>query len=140
MDLQQALAWAGNRSNGVLITIRKDGRPQSSDVAYRIVDDLIEVSITDGRAKTANLRRDPRAVFHLTDPPSWSYLSFDGTVDLTDTATAPDDPTADALVSYYRAVAGKDHPDWDEYRAAMVAEQRLLARFSPVSVVGQIHG
>ena len=140
MELEPALAWAAHRKHGVLITIRSDGRPQSSDVSYRLVDGRFQISVTDGRAKTANLRRDPRCVFHLTDIDSWSYLSFDGTAELTPPAADPDDATADALVEYYRAVAGEEHPDWDEYRAAMVAEGRLLVHLSPSSVVGQIHG
>ena len=140
MELQPAIDWAATRSHGVLITIRADGRPQSSDIAYRVVGGRFEISITDGRAKTANLRRDPRCVLHLTEIASWSYLSFDGTAELTAMTTDPGDATADALVEYYRAVAGKEHPDWDEYRAAMVAERRLLLRLTPTSVVGQIHG
>jgi len=140
MELQTALDWAAPRSHGVLITIRRDGRPQSSDISYRLVDGVFEISITDGRAKTANLRRDPRAVLHLTEISAWSYLSFDGSVTLTPPAGATDDETADALVEYYRAVAGEEHPDWDEYRRAMVDEGRLLARLTPTSVVGQIHG
>jgi PPOX class probable F420-dependent enzyme len=139
MDLSDALPWAGERKNAVLITIRKDGRPQSSDIAYRLDGDVFEISLTTGRAKTANMKRDPRVVLHITEPSSWSYLSFDGTVELTEPTTAVDDATADALVEYYRAVAGQEHPDWDEYRAAMVAEGRLLARFRPTSVVGQTH-
>ncbi len=140
MEIKTALDWASARSNAVLITIRRDGRPQSSDVSYRVVDGVIEISVTDGRAKTANLRRDPRAVVHITDPGAWSYLSFDGTVALTPTAAATDDDTVDGLVEYYRAVAGKEHPDWDEYRQAMVDEGRLLVHFTPTKVVGQING
>jgi PPOX class probable F420-dependent enzyme len=138
MELEPAMEWAARRNHGVLITIRGDGRPQSSDIAYRVVDGRFEISVTDGRAKTANLRRDPRAVVHLTEADAWSYLSFDGLAELTPTAAEPGDPTADALVDYYRAVAGRDHPDWDEYRAAMVAERRLLVRLTPTAVVGQI--
>ncbi len=77
-------------------------------------------------------------MLHLTEISAWSYLSFDGTVELSATTTATDDATADALVEYYRAVAGQDHPDWAEYRQAMVDEGRLIARFTPASVVGQI--
>ncbi len=139
MDLPTALDWASNRTDAVLITIRRDGRPQSSDISYHLDDGVFTISVTDGRAKTANMRRDNRIVLHLTDRSSWSYLSFDGTVELSPTTTAPDDQTADDLVAYYRSVAGEDHPDWDEYRAAMVAERRLLIRFTPTSVVGQIH-
>ncbi|MEM7274287.1 MAG: PPOX class F420-dependent oxidoreductase [Actinomycetota bacterium] len=139
MELNDALAWAGERRNAVLITIRRDGRPQSSDISFAVVDGVFTISVTADRAKTANMRRDPRVVLHLTDPGSWSYVSFDGTVELTEPTTAPDDATADALVEYYERVAGQPHPDWDEYRAAMVEEGRLLARFTPAKAVGQIH-
>lgn len=139
MDMEAALLWASARTDAVLITIRRDGRPQSSDISYHLADGVFAISVTDGRAKTANMRRDPRVVLHLTDRSSWSYLSFDGTVELMPSAAAPDDATADALVEYYRAVAGEEHPDWDEYREAMVTEGRLIVRFTPTSVVGQLH-
>lgn len=127
------------RRNGVLITIRRDGRPQSSDIAYLVDGQTVLISVTDGRAKTNNLRRDPRAVVHVTDPSKWSYVSLDGTVELTDVAADPADATVDGLVDYYRALAG-EHPDWDDYRRAMVDEGRLLIRFTPASAVGQING
>ena len=139
MDMDTALAWAAGRTDAVIITIRQDGRPQSSDISYHLTGGVFSISVTDDRAKTANMRRDPRIVLHLTDRPSWSYLSFDGTVELTPPAAAPDDATCDALVAYYEAVAGKPHPDWDEYRQAMVEEGRLLVRFTPTAVVGQIN-
>ncbi len=139
MELNQALAWAAERTDGILITIRRDGRPQSSDISYAFSEGVFSISLTSDRAKTANMRRDNRVVLHLTDRESWSYLSFDGTVELLEPAAAVDDATADALVSYYEQVAGEAHPDWDEYRAAMVADGRLLAFFTPKSVVGQLH-
>lgn len=139
MDIDAALQWAAQRKHGVLITIRADGRPQSSDVSYFVNDGSIMISVTDDRAKTKNLRRDPRAVFHITEPESWSYVSFDGEVELSPVAAAPDDETVDSLIEYYRAVAGQEHPDWDDYRRAMVTESRLLVRLSPKSAVGQIH-
>ncbi len=138
MDLSPALTWAADRKNAVLITIRGDGRPQSSDVSYTVADGAFSISVTGDRAKTANMRRDPRVVLHITDPDSWSYLSFDGTVELSPVARATDDDTADALVAYYERVAGKAHPDWAEYRQAMVDEGRLLVTFRPSTVVGQI--
>ena len=139
MELHTAIEWATARRGGVLITLRKDGRPQSSDISYHCADGVFSISVTESRAKTANMRRDPRVVLHLTDPDSWSYLSFDGTVELTTAAAATDDATADALVVYYEAVAGEPHPDWAEYRQAMVDEGRLLVHFTPNSVVGQLH-
>jgi PPOX class probable F420-dependent enzyme len=139
MELTSALAWASERKHAVLITIRKDGRPQSSDVVYAVNDKgEFLISITDTRAKTRNLRRDPRALLHLSEPSSWSYASFDGTVRLSTTVAESDDESADALVAYYEAVAGKPHPDWEEYRNSLVAEQRLLATFKPIGVVGMV--
>ena len=139
MELTPAMTWAGERKNAVLITIRKDGRPQSSDIAYTVGDGAFEISVTADRAKTANMRRDPRIVLHITDPGSWSYLSFDGTVELSPVTTSVDDATADALVAYFENVSGRAHPDWAEYRQAMVDEGRLIVTFRPTKVVGQIH-
>lgn len=138
MDLGAAVEWAKDRSHAVLITIRADGRPQSSDIVYSTDDDAFLISLTHDRAKTRNMRRDPRVVLHVTDPASWSYLSFDGVAELSEVTTAPDDETSDRLVSYFEAVSGGPHPDWDEYRQAMIEEGRLLARFVPSAVVGQI--
>ena len=77
------------------------------------------ISVTDRRAKTRNLRRDPRANYHVTRPDLWAYAVGEAV------ATDPHDATVEALIAYYRAISG-EHPDWDEYRAAMVAERRLL--------------
>lgn len=139
MELSSALSWAAARKNAVLITIRKDGRPQSSDIAYTVSNDAFAISVTGDRAKTANMRRDPRVVLHITDPDNWSYVSFDGSVELSPITEATNDATADALVAYYEHVAGQAHPDWAEYRQAMVDEGRLIATFRPASVVGQLH-
>ena len=139
MDLTTALDWARGRRNAVLITLRSDGRAQSSDIAYALDGDTFVISVTDDRAKTRNMRRDSRVLLHLTDPPSWSYLAFDGTADLSPVTTEPGDATSDALVEYFEAVSGGPHPDWDEYRRAMVDEGRLIVRLTPLSVVGQIN-
>jgi len=78
-------------------------------------------------------------VLHLTDPSSWSYLSFDCTAELTPVAAAVDDATVDQLVALYPKVTGEDHPDWDEYRQAMVDDRRLVVHLTPHGVVGQIN-
>lgn len=139
MDIDTALGWASTRTVGTLITIRSDGRPQSSDVAYRIDAGTIVVSLTETRAKTRNIAADARVVFHVSNPATMSYVSFDAIAELSPTTRLPDDATSDALVAYYEAVAGKPHPDWDEYRQAMIQERRLLATISPSSAVGQTH-
>ena len=138
MDMTTALEWAGERSNAVLITLRSDGRAQSSDITYTVQQGRFVISITTDRAKTNNMRRDPRVVLHITDPAAWSYASFDGVVELSEPAGRPDDETADRLVDYYRAVTSGEHPNWDEYRDAMVAEGRLIALVDPQAAVGQI--
>lgn len=139
MDLSTALEWAGQRKHATMITLRKDGRAQSSDVVYVLDDGVFVVSLTESRAKTKNMRRDNRVVFHLSAPDQWSYLSFDGTVEMTDATTSVDDAVNDELVQYYEDISGGPHPNWDEYRNAMVDEGRLIARFTPASVVGQIN-
>ena len=137
MELTEAIDWASERRLGVLITIRADGRPQSSDIVYYVDNGVFHISVTDGRAKTANLRRDPRAVLHVSDEEAWSYVSLDGTVELSPVATSADDATSDALVSYFERVAGT-HSNWDEYRQAMIDERRLIARFTPTDATGYL--
>jgi len=139
ITVEQAIEWANERKNAVLITLRKDGRAQSSDIAYAVIDGAIVISLTATRAKTANMRRDPRIVLHITDPASWSYVSFDAVAELGEVTTEPSDAAGDELVDYYRTVVG-EHPDWDEYRGAMVDEQRQLLTVRPTSAVGQING
>jgi PPOX class probable F420-dependent enzyme len=136
MDLATALDWAAQRKHGVLITLRGDGRPQSSDIVYTVDGGRFLISVTGDRAKTVNMRRDPRVVLHVTEPSSWSYLSFDATAELSPVTTEPGDATSDELVALYEQVSGEPHPDWDEYRRAMVDQRRLVARITPHSVVG----
>ncbi|MCZ0972551.1 PPOX class F420-dependent oxidoreductase [Streptomyces albulus] len=112
---------------GVLATIKADGRPQLSPVMpfYDPETGLLHVSMTEGRAKTANLRRDPRATLEVTSPDGASWATAEGTATLIGPGTDTHGPEVEALVRYYRRAAG-EHPDWDEYRAAMVSDRRVL--------------
>lgn len=140
MELDAALAYARTRPGGVLVTLKGDGRPQLSNVNHAVGDDgVVRVSVTDGRAKTANARRDPRVSLHVTADDFWSYVVIEGTAELTPPAAAPDDATVEELVALYRAVQG-EHPDWDEYRAAMVADGRLVLRLHPERAYGMVPG
>ena len=114
---------------GVLATIKADGRPQLSPVMpfYDRPGGVIYVSMREGLAKTANLRRDPRATLEVTRSDGRAWATAEGTAMLTGPGATTDGPEVRALVDYYRLAAG-EHPDWDEYRAAMVADQRLLIR------------
>ncbi|EGD55035.1 PPOX class F420-dependent oxidoreductase [Gordonia neofelifaecis] len=122
---------------GVLATIRSSGLPQLSPVTavYDRDADLIHVSMTEGRAKTANLRRDPRAAIEFTSPDGYSWATAEGGVTLTGPSDDPDDPAVDALVDYYRLGAG-EHPDWREYREVMVSDRRVLMTMSITKVYG----
>jgi uncharacterized protein len=122
------LALIGGNSLGVLATIKRDGRPQLSNVSYHFDarEVAIQVSITEPRAKTRNLRRDPRASIHVSSDDGWAYAVAEGDAILTPTATTLDDDTVEGLIALYRNIAGREHPDWDEYRRAMVDDRRVL--------------
>jgi PPOX class probable F420-dependent enzyme len=124
---------------GVLATIKRDGRPQLSNVgyAYDPGGEVIRVSVTDDRAKTRNLRADPRVTLHVASKDFWTWVAVEGTAELTPVAADPHDATVDELVAYYRGVNG-EHPDWNDYRKAMVAERRLVVTFRPEHTYGQI--
>ncbi|GGW09939.1 PPOX class F420-dependent oxidoreductase [Streptomyces capoamus] len=114
---------------GVLVTLRRDGRPQLSNVSHAYDPDerTIRISVTDDRAKTRNLRRDPRASYHVTSDDRWAYTVAEGTAELSPVAADPHDDTVEELIRLYRDVLG-EHPDWDDYRAAMVRDRRLVVR------------
>jgi PPOX class probable F420-dependent enzyme len=128
METAAALAFARPRHQGVLVTLKRDGRPQLSNIAYALDEaGVARVSVTADRAKTANLRRDPRAALHVTRDDFWGYVVLEGTAELSAIAAEPGDATVEELVALYRAVRG-EHPDWDDFRRAMVAERRLVVR------------
>jgi PPOX class probable F420-dependent enzyme len=128
IELADALAFVRENDRGVLVTLRRDGLPQLSNIMY-VPDenDLIGISVTESRAKTKNLRRDPRGFLHVTRADFFAYVVLEGTVTLSSVATEPGDSVVDALVDMYRTARG-EHPDWDEFRQAMVDEGRVLAQ------------
>jgi PPOX class probable F420-dependent enzyme len=133
------LAFVAEHRWGVLATIKGDGRPQLSNVGYSYDAEaqLVRVSVTDSRAKTRNLRADPRVTLHVASKDFWTWVAVEGTAELTPVAADPHDATVEELVTYYRGISG-DHPDWEEYRAAMVADRRLVVRFRPEHTYGQL--
>jgi PPOX class probable F420-dependent enzyme len=114
---------------GVLATIKADGRPQLSVVNYAYYPDqrLVKVSITASRAKYRNLLRDPRASLQVIRPDGWAYAVLESTAELSAVATDEHDEAVEELVELFRAVQG-EHRDWDDYRRAMVADQRVVLR------------
>lgn len=131
------LALLSEGHGGLLVTLKRDGRPQLSNVSHAYYPDerIIRVSITDDRAKTRNLRRDARASYHVTTPDRQAYTVAECTADLAPVAKDPYDATVDELVRVYRDVLG-EHPDWEDYRAAMVRDGRLVLRLRVERVYG----
>ncbi|MCD2192168.1 PPOX class F420-dependent oxidoreductase [Actinomycetospora endophytica] len=123
---------------GVLATIKASGLPQLSPITpfYDADAGTLMISMTEGRAKTANLRRDPRAAVEVTSSDGRAWATAEGPVTLTGPGTDPQGPEVEALVAYYRAAAG-EHPDWDEYRATMVADRRVLMTMTVQRVYGE---
>lgn len=126
MSDERLLDLLAGRNLGVLATIKRDGRPQLSNVSYTFDRErgLIRVSVTEDRAKTANLRRDPRASFHVSSTDGWAYAVAEATAELSPVAADPHDATVAELIDIFRAVQG-EHPDWDDYRRAMVQDRRI---------------
>jgi PPOX class probable F420-dependent enzyme len=138
MELDDALEFVGARKHGVLVTLKRDGRPQLSNITYHVGDQgVIRISITDSRAKAVNARRDDRVSLHVSRDDFYAYAVLEGRAELTPPAADPDDATTEELVEYYRTMAG-EHPDWDDYRRAMVADGRLILRLHPERAYGML--
>jgi PPOX class probable F420-dependent enzyme len=138
MELADALAFARQHRHGVLVTMRRDGRPQLSNVLYLVDDDgSFRVSITTGRAKYHNLRREPWAALHVSQRDFYAYAVLEGDAEVSEPAADVDDDTVTALVDYYQRAVG-EHEDWDAYRKAMVDERRVIARLRPTRAYGML--
>ncbi|MGW1892770.1 PPOX class F420-dependent oxidoreductase [Streptomyces sp. NPDC002004] len=135
---ESLLKLVADVDGGVLATIKRDGRPQLSNVnhAYYPEERVIRISVTDDRAKTRNLRRDPRAGYHVTSPDRWAWTVAEGTAELSPVAADPYDATVEELIRLYRDVRG-EHPDWEDYRRAMVRDRRVVLRLRIERVYGQ---
>lgn len=129
-------------SRSVLVTLKRDGRPQLSNVMHAWYPDegVARISVTADRAKTRNAIRDPRVTLYVTSPDFWSYAVLDGAAELTPVAATPGDAAVTALIDVYRTIRGEDHPDWDEYTAAMIAEHRQVLTVAPTHFYGQVPG
>ena len=127
MDVSEAIRFASTNHRAVLHTRRADGGAQLSPVTVGAhPDGVIEISSRATAYKVRNLRRDPRATVCLLDDGFFGrWMQVEGPVEIVDLPEA-----MDGLVEYYRRVAG-EHPDWDDYRAAMERDERVLIRLTP---------
>jgi PPOX class probable F420-dependent enzyme len=126
MDLDDARAFVRDNNNAVLSTLRKDGTPQMSPINVAVDDaGRFVISSRETAYKVKNLRRDPRVwllVLNAAFYGKWVFI--EGSADI---QSLPD--AMEPLVDYYRRLSG-EHPDWDDYRAAMVRDQRCLIRIT----------
>ena len=126
VELPELLEFLRPRHRAVLITTRSDGRPQSSPLSCGVdAEGRLVLSTYPQRAKTANVRRDPRvSLCVLSDDWDGPYVHVDGHAEVLDMPDA-----LDGLVEYFRAISG-EHPDWDDYRAAMHRQNKSLIRIT----------
>jgi len=140
MELAPALEFVRNHRNGVLVTLKRDGRPQLSNIIYSVRDDgEIRISITADRAKYVNLQRDPRASLYVTRDDFWAYVVIEGDAVTSPVAADVNDATVEELIDVYRSF-GNEHPNWDEYRESMVADRRTVLHIKPTHAYGMLGG
>ncbi len=138
MELEQALDAARKNNQSILVTLRSDGRPQLSNVLHAVDEDgTVRVSTTADRAKYANLTRTPWAALHVNGDSFWGYAVLEGDVTLSEVAADPHDAAVEELVGLYRSLSG-EHEDWDDYRASMVRDRRVVVRLAPTRAYGAL--
>ncbi len=135
MQLQLALDFLSDHHRAVLGTRRIDGRSQLSPVNAGLLDGAVVISSRAHLAKVANLRRQPEAsLLVLNDAFYGSWVQIDGRAEIVDQSAVG---TLDLLEEVYRAIAG-EHPDWNDYRAAMVRDERVVIRIHPQRASGEL--
>ncbi|MFE2352984.1 PPOX class F420-dependent oxidoreductase [Streptomyces parvulus] len=127
VSLDELLDFVRPRHRAILLTRRTDGSPQASPLTCGVDDSgRIVVSTYPERAKTRNARRDPRVgLVVLSDEWNGPWVQIDGPAEVID---SPD--SVEPLVEYFRNISG-EHPDWDEYRQAMVRQGKSIIRITP---------
>ena len=136
MELDRALDFVRGQHRAVMLTFRRDGSPAMSPVVCNVdTDGYVVVSTRETAMKTRHLRRDARvSVCVLSDAFFGDWVQIDGRAEV---VSLPD--AMEHLVEYYRSTSG-EHPDWDDYRAAMVRDGRLLVTFRPERAYGLLPG
>jgi PPOX class probable F420-dependent enzyme len=125
VEIDRALDFVREHRDVVMHTYRRDGSPQLSPITCAVVDGVITVSTRETAMKTKNLRRDPRVSLCVLSQGFYGdWIQVDGRAEV---VSLPD--AMEQLVEYYRTLRG-DHPDWDDYRAAMTRERRVLVRLT----------
>ena len=136
MEINDALDFVRANSHAVLSTLRRDGTPQLSPVTVGVdAEGRVVISSRQTAIKTKNLIRDPRAWLAVFGPAFYGeWVQISGPVEIVSLPEA-----LPLLEEYYRSVSG-EHPDWDDYRAAMVRDQRCLIRITPTAAGPNVSG
>lgn len=136
--MQDARSFLATRTQASISVVDDDGYPHVSRIVYALdEDDVVRVSVTDGRVKTGHLRDRPRATLHVRGDDDWHWVSVVADAELSAVADEPAGAVAEELLATYEAVAGP-HDDPDEFRRAMVDQHRLVLRLRPRRVYGQL--
>ena len=138
MDTDTALSFLADHKQGILLTLKRDGRPQASNIVYGVMGSEIWISVTDSRAKTKNLQRDARASLHVTAPDFWRFAVVEGDAQLTAVTTSPGDAVGRDLLDLYNQLSDAPHPDEAEFLQAMVDDQRLVIKLTVNYTYGQL--
>ena len=135
MEIEKGLNYVRDNSRAVLATRRRDGSPQMSPVNIAVVDEEIIMSTREPAIKTWNMRRDPIS-WLCVFPDKWlgRWVQLQCRAEI---VSLPD--AMDLLVSYYRTLSG-EHPDWDDYKRAMVEDQRCIIKFEIEAAGPDIQG
>jgi PPOX class probable F420-dependent enzyme len=135
MELEEARRFVSQNHHAVMVTLGRDGRPQTSVVACGVDEaGRVVVSTRETAFKTRNLRRDPRVSLCVVRADFGGWIQVDGRAEVVSLPQA-----MESLVDYYRRVAG-EHPDWDDYRAAMERDRRVLVRIDVERAGPDRHG
>jgi PPOX class probable F420-dependent enzyme len=135
MDLDKALGFLRGNHRAVLLTRHRDGRPQMSPVTVGVHDGHVIVSTRETAIKVRNARLDPQvSLCVFTDHFFGEWIQVNGTAEI-----VPLPEAMEMLVTYYRDISG-EHPDWDDYRAAMVRDRRVIMRITPTHAGPDQHG
>ncbi|HEY3877179.1 MAG TPA: PPOX class F420-dependent oxidoreductase [Trebonia sp.] len=136
MDIEEAIGYVRTNHNAVLATLKKDGTPQLSPVTAGVdAAGNVVISTRETAYKVLHVRRDPR-VWLCAFPDGFygRWVQLDGTAEVVELPAA-----MDGLIGYYRDISG-EHPDWDDYRAAMERERRVLLRITVTKAGPSVSG
>ena len=136
MTYNDIQAFLESNHNAVMVTFRRNGGAQTSIVTCGPYQGGVAYTTTAGRAKLANLRRDPRCTMLVSRPDWSSYITVEGTADIRWSDRTDAEQLRQTLREVYRACAGRDHPDWDEYDRAMVQDRRAAIIVRPEHIYG----